>query len=852
MVGLVIVSHHRKLAEGLLELARQVAPAEAALAFAAGAGDTHEEIGTDAVEIAAAIRSVWSEAGVLVLMDLGSAVLSAELALEFLSEEERRRVRLCAAPLVEGTLAAAAQLAVRADLEAVYQEALNALIPKQTHLTYPAEQASDIQLLATLTTPESEEHAIIVRLENPHGLHARPATQLMQSVARFDAQVWVANLERPAPPVSAVSLNALLSLNALEGHRLQITARGRQAAQALVALQDLIAEWGRKATREEKPLTLVQTDQPSAVQPLEQRAGMLKGTPIAEGYAVAPAYFFRPHLIETKPAVVASPSEEWRKLQEAIRAVQADLQTRYERMKDRLGEDEASIFQAHQLFLNDPLLLDRVQQRIAEGHIGAVQAWKQACEEFAQPLQAAEDPYFRQRALDLFDVTSQVIKYLSKGVIETVQLPEAAILVADDLTPNQVAEFDLQRVLGVVLVRGAATTHSAILLRGLGIPAVGEVDLAQWELREGDQLGIDGKRGLVWLQPSPEVSADLEAKQSQWKRERQRLIQGAQELAQTKDGQRIEIAANVGSLAEARLAVESGAEAIGVLRTEFLYQNRLEPPSEEEQFQTYCQIAEIMRRRPVVLRTLDVGGDKLPAYLFLPPEANPYLGLRGIRVTLRETELFSAQLRALLRAAAVYPLRLLLPMVATLEELDQAQALLHSAHEALERAGMPDGYPIPVGIMVETPASVYLAESFAEKVDFFSIGTNDLTQYTLAAERGNPNLRAYQDALHPAILCQIHQVVRAAHQHKRWVAVCGEVAAESEALPILDGLGVDELSMNPNAIPRQKALLAQIDRCTASALAQQALRCGTAAQVRELARQYLAEGNENHFIAKPR
>lgn len=860
MIGLVIVSHSRRLAEGLVELVRQVAPPQAKIALAAGVGEAHQEIGTDALEIADAIRSVDSAEGVLVLMDLGSAVLSAELALEFLSAEERQRVRLCPAPLVEGTLAAAAQLGLGADLEQVCAEALTALTPKQLHLgCFPplgigvGDKGGQPQLsISTQEVPSgsipAEEHSLIVRLENPHGLHARPATQLLQTAAQFDAQIWVANLDRNTAAVPVASLNALLALGATEGHRLQLTARGRQATEALAALQSLISGWARQPAPVESPPALEtpssfphETGMKEVPCPTSREGKTICGIPIAAGYAVAPLHILQAAVTEPTYREGTAPEEEWARLQAALEKVTAELQTRSERFKDQLGADKAAIFQAQAFFLRDPLLLERARQLIVEENRSAWQGWKQACDEAAQSFQQAEDAYLRQRALDLLDIARLVLANLGEIRIESVHLSEPAILFAAELTPNQVAELDPQMVRGVILAGGGATSHSAILLRGLGIPAVGGVDLTQWGLRDGDWVGIDGQRGWVWLQPSAEERAELTEKARRWKEEREYLLQGAQQLARTRDGKRVEMLANVGSLAEGKVAMASGAEGIGVLRTEFLYQNRPTPPTEQEQVETYCQLAKWLKPHVVVVRTLDVGGDKLPAYLSLPPEANPYLGLRGVRVSLRYPEIFLTQVRAILRAAAEYPLHLLLPMIATLEELEKAKTLMHQAHEQLAAAGVPHGYPIHVGIMVETPASVYLAEHFAREVEFFSIGTNDLTQYTLAAERGNPNLVAYNDALHPAILRQIQQVVLAAHKQGKRVTVCGEVASQPEALPILVGLDVDELSLNPNAIPQQKAILAKIESSAAQMLAEEALKCRNAGEVRQLSQRFLAK-----------
>lgn len=842
MIGLVVVSHSRKIAEGLVQLIRQVAPAEAAIAIAAGVGKDHQEVGTDAFEIVEAIRSVFSEAGVLVLMDLGSAVLSAELALDFMSEEERQKVCLCPAALVEGALAAAAQLTLTNDLTRICEEAQRALLPKQSQLGFSLETPYSSQTFNVEST-QGERLSIVLSLENPHGLHARPATQLIQTVAQYEAQVWIANLDRHTEAVEAVSLNALLALEASQGQRLQITACGRQAADVLKALQTLIAGWS-KATTEERPslsLGVARTELPGQT---EQEQNTLDAIPIAEGTAVARLVFWRPSLVESGFISALSPDEEWQRLQTALQQVEGDLQVRYERLKGRLGEDRAAIFQAQQLFLRDPHLMERARRLLLESKVSAFQAWQQACEQIASSLQQAADPYLRQRAMDILDISRLVLARLSRNEGEKIHLTEAAILAAEALTPNQVAELDPQMVRGVILTGGGATSHSAILLRGLGIPAIGGVDVYALGLSDGDWVGMDGASGRLWLRPTPELRAEMEEKAQQWKRARRNLLQKAQQPAQTRDGFHIEMLANVSSLVEGRLAAESGAEGIGVLRTEFLYQNRSDPPSELEQVQVYRQLAEALKPHVVVVRTLDVGGDKLPAYLSLPAEANPYLGLRGIRVSLRYPELFLTQIRAILRVAEKYPIHLLLPMIATLEEFEQVKQFLVQAHEELSLEGVPHRYPIPIGIMVETPAAVILAPQFAGQVEFFSVGTNDLTQYTLAAERGNPALSAYDDALHPAILRQIQQVIEAAHGRGKRVAVCGEVAGETEALPILVGLETDELSMNPNILPQQKANLRKIDCSAARSLAQQALKCCNAIQVRELARSFLAEIGE--------
>jgi phosphoenolpyruvate-protein phosphotransferase len=398
----------------------------------------------------------------------------------------------------------------------------------------------------------------------------------------------------------------------------------------------------------------------------------------------------------------------------------------------------------------------------------------------------------------------------------------------------------MRRVLGIVTIGGGPTSHSAILARALGIPAVAGVGTLLERIPADTVVAVDGFNGGLWIDPSVEVRAELSARRETWLEERRKLLLTSRTLASTRDGRRVEVAANIGDIAGARAAVENGAEGVGLLRTEFLFLTRETPPTEEEQYSALRAIMETMGDRPVIVRTLDVGGDKELPYIQLPEEPNPFLGVRALRLSLNRPDLFLPQLRAILRAAQGYTCRIMFPMVADVTEILQAREWVEKAHAELTAEGRPHAWPVELGIMVEIPSVALLSAGLAQEVDFFSIGTNDLTQYTLAAERGNPALAHLADGLHPAVLRLIGQVVAASHQAGKWTGICGELGGDPEATPILVGLGVDELSLNPPGIPRIKAGVRALTMTAARALAEQALQCKTSAEVRQLAREFVS------------
>jgi phosphocarrier protein FPr len=540
--------------------------------------------------------------------------------------------------------------------------------------------------------------------------------------------------------------------------------------------------------------------------------------------------------------LIENPKQEWERLEAARDSVRAAIQHRRLQTAANIGESEAAIFDAHLMMLEDPELTRRARELIFDEKQNAALAWHTAIKEAVEAFQDISNDYLRERAADVADIGDQVL-YALAGESSTAKilLEAPVILFAHDLTPSQTAQLDMEHVLGVATVAGGPTSHSAILARTMGIPAVAGVSADLDDLPEGTTVAMDGSRGRLWIDPSREVLATLSEHQRAWLERRAQALEASQEGAVTRDGRRIEVAANVGNAADARLAAKNGAEGIGLLRTEFLYLTRETPPTEEEQRQALAEIGEAMGSAPVIVRTLDVGGDKPLPYIQLPPEANPFLGVRAIRLSFKEIDLFKAQLRAILRAGVTANLRIMFPMVTGVGEVIHARDLLEQAHRALLSEGIPHQWPIETGIMVEIPSAALLSSPLADHVDFFSIGTNDLTQYTLAAERGNPALTELADGLHPAVLRLIRLVANSARAQGKWTGVCGELAGDLAAVPVLVGLGVDELSVNPGSVPEVKLLIRSLSMDRVEKLAESLLESESAQEARSLAVSFLEE-----------
>ena len=820
MVGLVIVSHSATLADGVAELARGMG-AEVPIELAGGIDAPEPALGTDATRVLDAIERADEGDGVLVLMDLGSAVLSAEMALDLLPPEKREGVLLCEAPLVEGAVAAAVTAKLGASLAEVAAEARGSLEAKVTHLG-PAESAAP----AAVTTGDGSR-TLTLTVPNPLGLHARPAARFVQTVGGFDADVTVTNLTAGRGPASGRSLNAIATLGVRQGHEILVSASGPQTQEALDALEAL-AERGFDEEAVAAPPPIPPPARPQAIP-----AGALAGLPAAPGTSVGAARHFQAAEPEIPTEPAADAEAEWEKLAQARESVRAEIQATRDSVAARAGEYNAAIFDAHLLFLDDDALLRPARRAIFEQGWNAAQAWHEAAEAVAADYRGLDDEYLGARAEDLMGVARQVVAHLVGGNASSAALVDSGIVVAADLTPADTASLDRELVRGIATAYGGPTSHSAILARSLGIPAAVGLGERLLDVPEGTPLALDGDAGAVYVDPAEELVRTYERRSAEREAAARRARASAQRRATTRDGRRIEVVANVGSPADVDAAVANGAEGVGLLRTEFLFLERASLPDEDEQYAAYAEIGERLGGRPLILRTLDVGADKPLPYLPRRAEANPFLGVRGIRLGLAEPELLETQLRAALRAAADHPLKVMFPMVTTLAEYREATAVLARAREQLDERGERAG-EIEVGVMVEVPATALAAHAFAPEVDFFSIGTNDLAQYTMAAERGNDAVAPLADALHPSVLRLIGTVAEAAEAEGKWVGVCGELASEPIAVPALVGLGVSELSVNPPAIPATKEAVRQVDAAAARALVGDALRLASADEVRSL------------------
>jgi phosphoenolpyruvate-protein phosphotransferase len=534
----------------------------------------------------------------------------------------------------------------------------------------------------------------------------------------------------------------------------------------------------------------------------------LQGIPASDGIAIGPIFIYQPETLTIERRAITDPAAEVARLDAAIITANADLLTLKAKTEAAIGREEAQIFEVHRMFLEDAAFAGATKEAIENEKINAEAALAQTVDALVAQFEALEDDYFRQRAADIKDVGQRLLRLLTgAGGSSLANLSAAAIILAADLTPSDTAAVDRAMVLGFGTATGGATSHTAILARSLGIPAVVGLGEEILRLAATDQLIVDGGSGQIWISPDAATIAAYEARRATQQEGQAEALRHAHEPAITTDGHQVEIVANIGSLADAQQAIEMGAEGVGLLRTEFLFLERNTLPGEEEQYQVLRAIADVFQQRPLVVRTLDAGGDKQIPYLDMPVEQNPFLGRRAIRLTLAEPELFQAQLRAILRAGHERNIKIMFPMISSINELRQARAQLDQAKLALAAEKIPHTESPEVGIMIEIPSAAILADALAPLVDFFSIGTNDLAQYTLAADRTNPLVAPLADPLHPAVLRLIREVIEAGHSHRKWVGMCGELAGNPLAIPVLLGLGLDEFSMTASAIPAAKALL---------------------------------------------
>lgn len=659
-----------------------------------------------------------------------------------------------------------------------------------------------------------------ITIPNVAGLHARPTAVLVNAAKKYAAEI---SLVRGDEKANLKSIVGVMGLDVKKGDKVVIKASGVDAVEALKELIVLM-ESGSGEDPNAAP-ELPQREEAVVVQSVVPN--VLAGIPSSPGVAVGRVVQLR----ESEIAVNefgGSAEEENEKLSKALREADSQLSTLYDRMMQQSDAGKAAIFQAHRELLTDPELLENVRTIIGKGRSAAF-AWKQAVRAQADVLSGLKNELLAARANDLRDIERRVLLLLvGKDAEEKRELPDDAILIAQDLTPSDTAALDRKKVVGFCTVRGGATSHVAILARTLSLPAIAGIDAKALDIPDGTIVIMDGRKGTLRLHPGAEEIKKVQAELEREQKEREENLAASKTPAVTSDGRKIEVAGNIGGIADAEQVVALGGEGVGLLRSEFLFLQRELAPTQEEQADVYGNIADILgKERSMIVRTLDVGGDKPLPYLPVAAEDNPFLGVRGIRLCLRRPEIFRTQVRAILSAGGKTRMRIMFPMVTTLDELKQAKAVVEEERVKLKAP------PVEVGIMVEVPAAAVMSDVLAEHADFFSIGTNDLTQYVLAMDRGNAELGRQADGLEPAVLRMIDQTVRGAEKYGRFVGVCGGLAGEEAAVPLLVGLGVSELSVAAPAIPGIKALVRGLSYEKCRELAQRALKMSSAHEVRE-------------------
>ncbi len=559
------------------------------------------------------------------------------------------------------------------------------------------------------------------------------------------------------------------------------------------------------------------------------------GIAVSGGIAIGPCWTYRPVSVCTNRVPIDDPKPEIERFEKALRDAEVQLEQLYNRALESIGEADAAIFEAHKLFLNDPEFIGAIQSAITDERINAEAAVAETAEGFAQQMLALEDDYFKARAQDIRDVSRRILYCLNGISLDQFQLSQPSIILAEDLTPSDTIQFERTMILGLCTRHGGPTSHTAILARSLAVPAAVSIPFEFTNIDEGSEVILNGDSGTLTIEASVEEIESAKKAQQQWELIWESRLKSASEPARSLDGKLVEIVANIGGVEDARQAVEFGAEGVGLLRTEFLYLDFGRLPTEEEQTAIYREIFQVMGSRPVVVRTLDIGGDKQVDYLDLQQESNPFLGWRAIRMMREHPEMLLTQMRSLLKAASPESdLRIMAPMVSSVEEVQQAREIFEVAKASLQKEKDLRVRKTQFGIMVEIPSAALIIEHLAEYVDFFSIGTNDLTQYTVAVDRTNERVAYLASPFHPAVLKLIDRTIRKAHEKGRWVGLCGEMAGDPVAVPLLLGMGLDEFSMSPSAIPAVKELIRRQDTNSCKEIATEALSQPSIQAVKEL------------------
>ncbi|GGH85555.1 phosphotransferase system enzyme I (PtsI) [Pullulanibacillus pueri] len=566
----------------------------------------------------------------------------------------------------------------------------------------------------------------------------------------------------------------------------------------------------------------------------------ITGIAASSGVAIAKAFILQNPDFKIETRHIEDASREVDRLATAVEQSKTELEAIKVRAATELGEDKAAIFAAHLLVLADPEFVGAVKSKVTDEKVNAEAALEAISNQFITIFESMDNEYMKERAADVRDVTKRIMSHLlGISFASPATISEEVVIIADDLTPSDTAQLNKKYVQGFVTNMGGRTSHSAIMSRSLEIPAVVGTQHITESVQNGTMIIVDGLDGDVIIDPTPEERSMYEQKQKKYEEQKAEWHKLASQRTVTANDAHVELGANIGNPEDLDGVLANGAEAIGLYRTEFLYMGRDQMPTEDEQFEAYKKVLEAMGDKPVVIRTLDIGGDKELPYLEMPEELNPFLGFRAIRLCLENQDIFRIQLRALLRASVYGNLKIMFPMVATLDELREAKAILAEEKDKLQKAAIDVSETIEVGMMVEIPSTAVLADRFAKEVDFFSIGTNDLIQYTLAADRMNERVAYLYQPYHPAILRLVNMVIQAAHKEGKWVGMCGEMAGDPIAIPLLLGLGLDEFSMSASSILPARSQIKGLTTTETKAIAEHALYLDTANDVEAYVKEQL-------------
>ena len=712
MVGIVIVSHSAELASGLHVLATQMSQNKVQIVTAAGIDDPEDPIGTDVTKILDAILQVYSDDGVVVFMDMGSAVLNTEIAYKGLNDEQRKKVHLSDAPLAEGVITATITASTGGTLHDILHDLTGALNAKRSLLSS-------------------------------------------------------ASQETPLPSATKE----------------------------------------QRTNNTNKPNLQAESNPKASISPPH----ILKGIRVTGGVEMAPAFIFTKTLQDVTKDEINDPDAEITKLSDVINAAASDLNKLIAKASDSISAEEANIFKAHKLIICDPELTKEVNQQIRTEKVSAAYAWRKVIATYIQMYKQAPGTIMGDRAADVQDAGQRVLSILTGVPISRPKPSEPVVLITDELSPSDTANLDPELILGLICEGGSETSHSGILVRALGIPAVFCVEGILSAAENGRPCILDADNAVVYLSPDQDQINIFSQRREKWLKTRRLADARKFERVYTSENEPIEVLANVSEPKHVEQALEDGAEGIGLYRTEFLYMNRSEAPSEQEQYEVYMKAIESMKGLPVTFRTIDVGGDKPVRYLSIEKEANPFLGWRGIRFSLDKTSIFKTQLRALLRASVHGPLKIMFPMISVLEEWKKARQLFDQAKEELKNDGIAFSDTIHLGMMVEVPSAAIRIRDFLGEVDFVSIGTNDLVQYIMAADRMNTRVAALASYHEPAVTDMIALVIKACNECGVHVSICGEMARDTQVTDMLLALGLRSFSMSASEIPEFKLHLLPYD-----------------------------------------